>query len=56
MVDPQLAADYANQIGAGLFETSAKTGKGVEDLFSYGKEIVVLGLDLCSLGTYVGMI
>ncbi len=33
-VSPDDAQRYANSIGASLFETSAKTGKGIEDLFN----------------------
>jgi len=34
-VSPEKAAAYAKTIGATVFETSAKTGRGIEDLFDH---------------------
>jgi GTPase SAR1 family protein len=33
-VDPNVAKQYADSIGALMFETSAKANKGIEELFS----------------------
>lgn len=34
VIDPSVVNDYANEVGVKVYETSSKTGEGVEQLFT----------------------